>query len=371
MKFEIRSDRLHVGGAPVRYVPARDVGGRIVPTLIVLHDSAGGLGADGSISWLAGNPNKTSAHFVVARDGTITQLAPADHKCNHAGKSEWRGRQMCNGFAIGIEIVNPGKLLARGDGAVSSVGTVYDRAEYGIGRCQTPAHGDGYWMPYTSEQIAAVEALVAALARAYPSIKEVVGHHDISPGRKVDPTPLMDWPRMRAALQRSNSPAPRPVNDAIDVVALQNRLKALGYYSGLVDGQLGTRTESAVFAFQRENALGTSGQLDRQTIAAIESGSAKPLPTGHREEATVASLADAGSRTMSSALADVRDGKAQTVLATITGTLVAARSLVQEAGLEIMIVGCLGLAAYFGWRQLRRGNGLAAHRLAEHHQGIR
>jgi N-acetyl-anhydromuramyl-L-alanine amidase AmpD len=368
--YTIVSDRLHIGGTAVSFRQARDVGGRITPTLVVLHDTAGGLEAAGSISWLAGNPGKTSAHFVVGRDGVITQLADADRKCNHAGKSSWRGRQMCNGFSIGIEIVNPGKLLERGDGAVSSVGTVYDRAAYGIGRCTTPAHGDGWWMPYTPQQIEAVEQLVSALAAAYPTITEVVGHHDISPGRKVDPTPLMDWPRMRAALARAGKVAPHSPAEA-DIEAAQARLDALGYNPGLIDGRLGTRTSAALFAFQRENGLPPTGKPDAATLERLRSDSAKPMPTGHREEATVSSLAAAGSQTAHAAVADRREGLWQASIATATGVMVAARQFIEAAGAEIAILALCGIAAYFGWRQLNRGTWLGRHRLAEHKAGVK
>lgn len=368
MVLEFRNDRLSIDGTPARFVPARDVGGRIVPSLIVLHDTAGGLDAEGSISWLAGNPGQTSAHFVVGRDGAITQLAPADRKCNHAGKSSWRGREFVNGFGIGIEIVNPGKLLTRGEGAVASFGKVYDCAEYGIGRCCTSEHGDGWWMPYTPAQLAAVEHLVAALARAYPSIKEVVGHHDISPGRKVDPTPLMDWPRMRGALAARAGQQTEP---QLNVEALQIRLKALGYYTGLTDGQLGTRTESAVFAFQKENGVATTGRLDVATTRLIESDAAKPMPTGHREEATPQSLVAQGSQTMAAALDSQNAGKVQAGLATVTGVLVAFKSFVAEAGVEIVIVFLLALVALYGLKLIKSGSDLAAHRLAEHKSGLK
>src|SRR5262245_12737455 len=61
--------------------------------------------------------------------------------------------------------------------------------KFGIVRASTPTHGDGCWMPYTEDQLRTVEQLIGALAREYP-ISEVVAHHDISPGRKVDTTPL-------------------------------------------------------------------------------------------------------------------------------------------------------------------------------------
>ncbi len=367
--YTIVADRLEIDGRPCAWRQARDVGGRITPTLIVLHDTAGGLEADGSISWLAGNPGKTSAHFVVARDGEITQLAPADRKCNHAGKSEWRGRSMCNGFAIGIEIVNPGKLLARGECAVSSAGKVYDRAQHGIGRCATAAHGDGYWMPYTPQQIAAVEGLVHALAAAYPTITEVAGHHDIAPGRKVDPTPLMPWPQMRAALDKARKAKPAESEPEPDIEAVQARLEALGYNPGLIDGRLGSRTVGAISAFQAENGLKPTGKLDRSTLTRLADDEAKPLPTGHREEATVSTLVADGSQTAAVAVASRREGAWQAILASTTAALVAVKQFVAEAGVEIAIVGLCVVGAYFGWRELNRGTFLGQHRLAEHKAG--
>lgn len=375
-RYEIRNDRLVIEGQPAAFRQARDVGGRIKPTLIVLHDTAGGLNAEGSISWLAGNPGKTSAHFVVARDGKITQLADADRKCNHAGKSVWRGRELCNGFSIGIEIVNPGKLLKRGEAsAVSSVGQVFERAEFGIGCCTSPAHGgEGWWMPYTAEQLTAVESLVAALTLAYPTITEVVGHHDISPGRKVDPTPLMDWPRMRRALASARQDRPQPATvaaPAVDIAAVQVRLAALGYYTGLADGVLGTRTEAAVFAFQKENALATTGKLDAGTVSAIADPAAKPLPTGHREEATEASLAAAGSQTIAAA-ADMRSISVwQALLAGVLAIMTAVKEIISVAGLEIAIIALLGLVGWFAFRGLDLGRFLRDHRLEEHRQGVK
>lgn len=370
-RYEFRGERLVIDGAPSRYVPARDIGGRIVPSLIVLHDTASGLSSDGPVSWLSGNPYKTSAHFVVARDGTITQMVPIDRKANHAGQSEWGGRKFANGFSIGVEIVNPGKMLARGPAdAVSSTGTVYDCTDYGIEHRSTPNHGDGMWMAYTEAQLMAVEALVEALGRSVPTIKEVVGHFDVSPGRKVDPNPLMPWERMLDAIARARKPSFGFLAET-DIRDAQTKLTALGYYTGLADGVMGVRTESAVFALQRENNLPPTGRLDAATHRLLATAAAKPMPTGHREEATETTLIERGSQTMSAAQADRHDGTMQTILATVTGVMVAAKALIQEAGLEIAILGACAVAAWYGWRQLRRGGKLAAHRLTEHHKGIR
>ena len=42
-----------------------------------------------------------------------------------------------------------------------------------------------------------LDAIVAALREAYPTIQEVVGHDDISPGRKVDPGPAFPMSRFQ------------------------------------------------------------------------------------------------------------------------------------------------------------------------------
>ncbi len=55
-----------------------------------------------------------------------------------------------------------------------------------------------------------------------------------------------------------------------DVVAqVQTRLKNWGYYSGVVDGVYGSRTEEAVRYFQRKNGLAVDGQVGNLTLAAL------------------------------------------------------------------------------------------------------
>jgi N-acetyl-anhydromuramyl-L-alanine amidase AmpD len=262
-------------------VPTAHVGGRIEPTLIILHDTAGGPPGD-SVSWLARNPKAVSAHVIVKPDGSIVQLAPFDRRTNHAGPSEWRGRSGCNGWSIGIEIVNPGKLRGAPDKAVSSFGRTYSGAQVAAA---TSWHKAGLWLPYTEVQLAAVEALVAALGQAYPSITEVVGHHHVSPGRKVDPTPLLPWSRMRAALgvQPESS-----VPHLGTIKAAQARLAGLLYPVGAADGLVGPRTRMGVRAFQEQSKLPVTGELDAATLAALNSPDAKAMPTGTRDDATPA-----------------------------------------------------------------------------------
>lgn len=48
---------------------------------------------------------KVSAHYLIERDGTRIKLVPDLHKAWHAGKSIMNGRESCNNFTIGIELV--------------------------------------------------------------------------------------------------------------------------------------------------------------------------------------------------------------------------------------------------------------------------
>ena len=100
-----------------------------------------------------------SAHALIARDGALTQYVPFTRRAWHAGQSSYCGRTACNDFSVGIELEGSDDV------------------------------------PYTSEQYAALATLIAALRRSFPSLRtaEIVGHSDISPGRKTDPGPAFEW----------------------------------------------------------------------------------------------------------------------------------------------------------------------------------
>lgn len=59
------------------------------------------------------------------------------------------------------------------------------------------------------------------------------------------------------------------------VVPMQRRLKALGYYSGSVDGYFGSQTYRAVRNFQSRNGLSVTGKADSRTQQVLYSSSAK------------------------------------------------------------------------------------------------
>ncbi len=179
----------------VRFVKANSSGGEMTPRYVVAHDTAGRLSKFSSVDWFKSPECKTSAHFVVERDGTVTQMVPLNRKAFHAGVSKWKGTSGLNSCSIGIEIVNPGKMDANGKawfGACCKPDEIEHKS--------TPEHGDGYWLPYTEAQVAAVKLLCTLIVEEYPDCNEILTHWQISPGRKIDTNPLFPLREVRKAV---------------------------------------------------------------------------------------------------------------------------------------------------------------------------
>jgi len=111
---------------------------------------------------------RVSAHALVGRDGAIVQFVPFHRRAWHAGESSWHGRARCNDFSIGIEL----------EGADD--------------------------VAYAEAQYSSLAGLLAALLDAYPGLHPdaIAGHADIAPGRKTDPGPAFEWPRLRGLLRQ-------------------------------------------------------------------------------------------------------------------------------------------------------------------------
>ena len=102
----------------------------------------------------------------------VWQIVPESQRAWHAGVSYWQGTTELNAVSIGIENINRGPI-------------------------STP-QGPG-WQPYPPAQVDALIRLAKDIVTRYaiPPTR-VVGHSDIAPGRKSDPGPAFDWPRLRA-----------------------------------------------------------------------------------------------------------------------------------------------------------------------------
>jgi N-acetylmuramoyl-L-alanine amidase len=111
--------------------------------------------------------HRVSAHYVLAEDGLVHRLVPEARVAWHAGRSHWRGREALNATSIGVEIVN--------------------------------LQGDRHDYPDT--QIAALIELCHGILARHPAIvpRNVVGHSDIAPKRKIDPGVRFPWATLAAA----------------------------------------------------------------------------------------------------------------------------------------------------------------------------
>lgn len=183
-----------IDGKPL-YGTSPNIGGTLSkPSLIVDHYTAGDGSGKGSAKFLCNPAAKASAHVVIADDGSLYQIVPFNRKAWHAGKSVWRGVANCNDFSIGLEVDNWGLLTKREDGTFRSHRDVAIPAKDVIHRVNKRGI-DGYWQAYNPKQLDVLEELHIALLEAYPSIKEVVGHEDIAPARKIDPGPAFPLER--------------------------------------------------------------------------------------------------------------------------------------------------------------------------------
>ena len=179
-----------------KFVETQNFGKVIKPIYLVIHYTAGTT-ATGAIEWFKKPEAEASAHFVVDRDGSITQMVPMNRRAWHAGASKWGELTDINTYSIGIEIVNAGKLRKRSDGKwLTWSKNVIAEAEVTLATHRNEGSETG-WHEYTEEQISTVLAMGIVIADKY-EIVDVLGHDDIAPSRKVDPGPLFPMSSVRS-----------------------------------------------------------------------------------------------------------------------------------------------------------------------------
>jgi hypothetical protein len=136
------------------------------------------------------------------------------------------------------------------------------------------------------DQKAMLFRIIRDLLKAYPDIKTIVGHKDVTatacPGKNFpldEAKALLNEPRQGT----KQKPAPKPVAFTLsrllkkklilmrgaDVLAVQKALKAAGFNPGAVDGIFGKQTQAAVKAFQKARKLTVDGIVGKQTTAAL------------------------------------------------------------------------------------------------------
>ena len=172
-----------IGFKQAKHFPSQNFGvrrGVTRPDLIILHYTAM-QDARAALERLCSQDHEVSAHYLIACDGSILQLVSEDQRAWHAGKSFWRGQVDINSHSIGIELDNAG------------------------------TH------PFPDSQMESLIRLCHDIQQRWSIVPQaVLGHSDISVGRKTDPGLEFDWEglaRFGIGVWPENAPSLSPVSE--------------------------------------------------------------------------------------------------------------------------------------------------------------
>lgn len=174
-------------------------GRNVLCTVLVYHYTADGP-IEKTVKFFQ-QKDKTSAHFLIERDGKIVQMVKLMDRAWHAGDSIWKGVKGVNNFSVGIEICNWGPLKKKGNDYFCWPNNYAQRF---IGTEPFKDNKGGFWENYPDVQIKALIEISKYILEQFPAITldNIVGHENIAPGRKQDPGPAFPWERVRLELKR-------------------------------------------------------------------------------------------------------------------------------------------------------------------------
>lgn len=177
------------------------------------------------------NTRGLSVQYIAGKDGTIYQMVHDYYRAWHAGTSHWGNVNDLNSHSVGVEIVNTGDE------------------------------------PFTKAQMDSVINLSAMLiSRWHLEPHNIVGHFDIHPAGKNDPSGYFDWKYYYTKLGLYEDIWPSALSDnekktvlmsknsfkADQLKTLQTRLRNWGYAGSLaVTGAYDLDTEVTIQAFNR------------------------------------------------------------------------------------------------------------------------
>lgn len=129
------------------------------PNYVIIHHTAQNS-CEQTLKTFTTEQTQVSAHYVICKDGTLHQMLNDYLRAWHAGAAKWGNETDLNSSSIGIEIDNNG---------VDS---------------------------FSEAQLNTLLGLLATLKKNYKiPAANFIGHGDIAPGRKVDPSVYFPWQR--------------------------------------------------------------------------------------------------------------------------------------------------------------------------------
>ena len=127
---------------------------------------------------------QVSAHYLILNhdDNKIYNLVPESQRAWHAGNGGFAGRTILNDTSIGIEIVNSG---------------IKHEYREALKNGELDYHPYEHYVEFDELQIKKVGQLVQDLAKRYDiSPKNIIGHADMAPSRKIDPGAKFPWQQL-------------------------------------------------------------------------------------------------------------------------------------------------------------------------------
>ncbi len=180
----------HTTGMPAQWQPSPNFDERR-PNFVIIHATSNDT-VDQALRTLTDPLRQVSAHYLIGRDGRIYQLVDERARAWHAGESKWGADTDLNSVSLGIELDN---------------------------------NGDE---PFPDIQISALLTLLDGIRGRYRiPAANYLGHGDIAPRRKVDPSRHFPWETLaRQGYGRwCDPPLPEPPA-ALDTTLA---LRAIGY----------------------------------------------------------------------------------------------------------------------------------------------
>jgi N-acetylmuramoyl-L-alanine amidase len=127
------------------------------PNFVIIHHTAQDSLAQ-TLKTFTITKTQVSAHYVIADDGRVVQMVNDYLRAWHGGAASWGKNTDINSASIGIELDNNGVE------------------------------------PFSDKQIISLLALLTKLKKDYNiPTQNFIGHSDITPGRKTDPSKLFPW----------------------------------------------------------------------------------------------------------------------------------------------------------------------------------
>lgn len=131
------------------------------PNFVVIHHTATNGVSEVLAEFTKPGGREASSHYVIDKDGTVYHMLNDLLRSHHAGDGKWGNSTDINSASIGIELVNTGKE------------------------------------PFSLQQINTLVVLLDRLKRAYKiPDANFIGHSDVAPTRKVDPSHRFPWKYM-------------------------------------------------------------------------------------------------------------------------------------------------------------------------------